>query len=100
MTVLFFIYSLILLIIFIPYTCASEISGQKPTSVPGPFPIRSPQQGREQAGLFLLPLLDSFGKGTEHLNIELYEMNVNKGNFNFFPLEVINWGKNCDSADT
>ena len=79
-----FIYSLIHLIIFIPYACASEISGQKPTSVPGPSPTRYPEQEREQVGLFILPLLDSIGKGTEHLNIELYELNVNKGNFNFF----------------
>ena len=86
-------FSLIHLIIFIPYTCANEISVQKPTSVPGPSPTRSPEQERKQAGLFILPLLDSFGKGTEHLNMELYELNVNKGNFNFFPLEVINCGK-------
>lgn len=66
----------------------------------GPLLLVPPEQEREQAGLFILPLLDSFGKGTEHLNMELNELNVNKGNFNFFPLEVINWGKNCDSADT
>lgn len=79
-----FIYLLIHLIIFIPYACASEISGQKPTSVPGPSSTRSPQQEREHVGLFILPLLDSSGKGTDQLNFELYEMNVNKGNFNFF----------------
>ena len=58
-------FSLIHLIIFIPYTCASEISGQKPSSLPGPSPTRSPQQEREQVRLFILPLLDSFEKGTQ-----------------------------------
>ena len=48
-------FSLIHLIIFIPYTCANEISGQKPSSVPGPLPlVRPSKRGNKQDSLYCL----------------------------------------------